>query len=116
MSNQTIQTKFAEYLTINKELTKMRKGIKDLKTQSDSLDTEIKEYMTKNNMDSISLKEGDIVLYDKKVNMTFKKENMIETLRTELKGDVNKAESLVNKLVSNKIFNVQKSLKTKVKK
>ena len=36
-------------------------------------------------MDSVSLKEGEIVLYAKKISQTFKKESIVEKLTEKLK-------------------------------
>ena len=63
----TQQEKFQKYLEIQKHLADLRKQQKEFKKTLDTLEVEIKEYMAKNDMDSISLKEGEIVLYSKKM-------------------------------------------------
>ena len=69
-----IQQTFQNYLDVHKSLSKMRKEQKETKSLLDKLEKEIKEYMTENDMDSIALKDGEIILYSKKVSQTFKKE------------------------------------------
>ncbi len=111
----SIQEKFAEYLNINKELAALRKTVKQYKQRVDTLEKEIKEYMTQNDMDSVSLKEGEIVLYAKKISQTFKKESIVEKLTEQLK-DSQKAEELTQSILSNKKFVVEDKIKAVIKK
>ena len=110
-----IQEQFSEYLLLNKELQNRRKELKEFKKRSDDLEHRIKEYMTLNQMDSISLKEGEIVLYPKKISQTFKKEIMIEKL-TEKLNDSKKAEELTDSILQNKQFILQDKLRAVLKK
>lgn len=114
MSNQ-IQEKLSVYLSLNKELTGLKKHQKELKTKIQTLETDIKEYMTSNDMDSISLKDGEIVLYSRKIPQLFKKESIVEKLTEELK-DSNKAEKLTQSILQNKKFIVEDKLKAVIKK
>ena len=114
MSNP-IQEKLNEYLTINKDLKVLRKHQRELKQKSDNLEKEIKEYMTNNDMDSIALKEGEIVLYAKKIPQTFKKEVIIEKL-TEKLNDSQKAEELTQSILQNKRFVVEDKIRAIIKK
>ena len=113
--NQSIQAKFSEYINLNRELSNMRKQQKEVKNKAESLEKQIKEYMTNNDMDSISLKEGEIVLYSKKISQTFKKESIVEKLTEKLK-DSQKAEELAQSIVSNKKFLVEDKIKAVIKK
>lgn len=111
----SIQEKFTEYLNINKELAAIRKQMKQHKQRVDALEKEIKEYMTQNDMDSVSLKDGEIVLYAKKISQTFKKESIVEKLTEKLK-DSQKAEELTQSILSNKKFVVEDKIKAVIKK
>lgn len=111
----SIQDKFAEYINLNKEMSTIRKQLKQQKQRSDALEKEIKEYMTSNDMDSISLKEGEIVLYAKKISQTFKKESIVEKLTEQLK-DSQKAEELTQSILTNKKFLVEDKVKAVIKK
>jgi DNA repair ATPase RecN len=113
--SKEIQAQFAEYLNLNRELSKLRKQQKELKNKADNLEKQIKDYMTHNEMDSISLKEGEIVLYSKKISQTFKKDSIIEKL-TEKLNDSQKAEELANSIISNKKFLVEDKIKAVIKK
>ena len=108
---QTLET----YININKELAEMRKRQKEHKTSLATLEKEIQEYMTKNNLDSISTSEGQIILYDKKTNQTFKKDTMVEKLTNELK-DASVAEKIVDSLLTNKVFTTEPKIRAKLKK
>lgn len=110
------QEKIKAYMQLNKEIAELRKGQAERKKSLQTLESEIKEYMEKNEMDSISTKDGEIVLYDRKVNQSFKKETMVDKLTEELKGDDKKAEKLVESIISNKVFTVQKTIKANLKK
>lgn len=110
------QEKIKAYMQLNKEIAELRKSQGEKKKSLQILESDIKEYMEKNEMDSISTKDGDIVLYDRKVNQSFKKETMVDKLTEELKGDDKKAEKLVDSIISNKVFTVQKTLKANLKK
>jgi hypothetical protein len=111
----SVQEKFQEYIQLNKELTVIRKQQKELKTKVDGLEKEIKEYMTRNDMDSISIKEGEIVLYSKKIPQTFKKEVIVEKL-TEKLNDSQKAEELAQSILQNKKFLVEDKIRAVIKK
>lgn len=110
-----IQEQFSEYLLLNRELQNRRKELKEFKNRVDELEKNIKDYMTKNQMDSISLKEGEIVLYPKKISQTFKKETIVEKL-TEKLNDSKKAEELTESILHNKQFIVQDKLRAVLKK
>lgn len=109
-----ISSKFEEFLNISKQLREFRKQQKDLRTRLQTLESEIKEYMSENNMDSVSLKNGEIVLYEKKISQTFKKETIIENLTSKLKDSV-KAEELTESILSNKSFVLQDKIKAVIK-
>jgi hypothetical protein len=110
-----IDEKLNTYLTLNKELNELRKQQKTYKKKIDEIEKNIKEYMKENEMDSISLKDGQIVLYPRKISQTFKKEVIMERLTEELK-DTNKAEALTQSILSNKKFTVEDRLKAVIKK
>ncbi len=102
-----------EFLQNTKEITTLRKQITIFTKQNKQLEEAIKNYLTTNNMDSISLESGQVFVYDKKINATLKPENMALSIKNELSCDDVKAEKIVKSIVDNKVFNVQKSLKTK---
>ncbi len=110
-----IQETFQTYLQLQKQLVEMRKGIKAIKKNADTLELEIKEYMTKNDMDSISLKDGEIVLYARKIPQTFKKEVIMEKINEKLK-DTQKSEELAQSIIQNKQFIVEDKIKAVIKK
>lgn len=111
-----IQEKFKLYLEMQKEIVEFRKKQKEQKKNLQNLEDEIKEYMKNNDMDSIALKEGEIILYDRKVSQTYKKETIVEKLTEKLRGDERQAEELADSIVSNKVFTVERKIRAKVKK
>lgn len=110
-----IQEKFRVYLEMQKELAAFRKKQAEQKKVLQTLEDEIKEYMKTNEMDSIALKEGEIVLYERKVSQTFKRPVMVEKIAEKLKCDTQKAEELTESIFANKVFTVEKKLKANVK-
>ena len=113
--SEGINQKFQQYLEIQRSLAEFRKKQKDCKKTLDALEKDIKEYMTNNDMDSISLKEGEIVLYPKKISQMFKKVVIMEKLTEELK-DGKKAEELTQSILQNKRFVIEDKLKAVIKK
>ncbi len=109
-----ISDKLNTYFSLNKELLELRKKQKEHKGTLDKLEADIKQYMTDNNMDSIVLNGGSIVLYERKVSKTFKKETIAEKL-SETLGDQDKAENLAENIVSNKVFDLKPCIKVKLK-
>lgn len=109
-----IQEKFQKYLELQKGLHELRKQQNLLKKTVTSLETEIKEYMSKNDMDSISLKDGEIILYAKKIPQTFKKESIMEKL-TEKLNDSRQAEELTDSILKNKTFLVEDKIRAVIK-
>ena len=110
------QEKFLKYLDLQKKLVESRKQQRQLKEESHILEKEIREYMTKNDMDSISLKEGEIVLYAKKISQTFKRDTIVEKLTKSLQCDESKAEALADNLIKNKTFVLEDKVKAIIKK
>lgn len=113
--SENFQEKFKEYLDLNKELSLLRKQLKEKKQVVDMLEKDIKNYMTDNNMDSIAMKDGEIVLYSKKISQTFKKDTIVEKLTEQLK-DSQKAEALTQSIMQNKKFIVEDKIKAVLKK
>lgn len=111
-----IQEKFKLYIELNKEITEFRKKQRDQKKILDQLEKEIFDYMSDNNMDSISLKDGEILLYDKKVSQSFKRPAIIEKLTEKLKCDEKKAEDIAESILTNKVYTVEKKIKAQIKK
>jgi hypothetical protein len=118
MSENTInvQEKFRVYLEMQKELAAFRKKQAEQKKVLQTLEDEIKEYMKTNDMDSIALKEGEIVLYDRKVSQTFKRPVMVEKIAEKLKCDTQKAEDIAESIFANKVFSVEQKIKANIKK
>ena len=115
-NNINIKEKLELYLLMQKELAVFRKKQSEQRKATVALEDEIKEYMKSNDMDSIVLKEGEIVLYDRKVSQTFKKETMVEKIAEKLKCDGKKAEDLANSICANKVFTTEKKIKANIKK
>lgn len=111
-----IQEKFKLYLDINKEITEFRKKQREQKKMLQQLEQEIFDYMSDNNMDSISLKDGEIVLYDRKVSQSFKRPAIVEKLTEKLRCDEKKAEDIAESILTNKVFTVEKKIKANIKK
>jgi hypothetical protein len=111
-----IQEKFRVYLQMQKELADFRKKQAEQKKLLQGLEEEIKEYMKKNGLDSLSLSDGQIVLYDRKVSQTFKRPVVIEKICEKLKCNEKKAEELAESIFSNKVFTVEQKLKANIKK
>lgn len=111
----SIKEKVEEFLQNSKEIATLRKQITLFTKQNKQLEAEIKGYLLENDMDSISLASGEVFIYDKKINDTFKSENMIQNVKTELDCDESKAEKIVKSITDNKSYTIQKSLKTKHK-
>jgi microsomal dipeptidase-like Zn-dependent dipeptidase len=110
-----IQNKLESYIELQKVLSDYRKKLRDSKKQLDDLEKEIKTYMTTNGMDSIALPTGEIVLYNKKIPQTFKKESMVDTLTDKLKNQ-KQAEELVETILKNKTFLVEEKVRAIIKK
>ena len=106
---------FKEYIEISKEIQELRQKQKDLKDKTNKIEKAIKEYMKNNDMDSIALRDDEIVLYNKKVSQTFKKETITEKLTEELSDPV-KAEELAKSIVENKKFLLENKIKVVMKK
>lgn len=111
-----ISDKFKVYLDTNKKIMELRKLISNYKKIVDNIESEITEYMEKNKMDNILLKDGEIVKYERKVNQSFKKDNIVDKLTEKLKGDDKKAEELADSILTNKIFKLETKLKVNIKK
>lgn len=110
-----IQEKLKKYIELNKQFAEVRKQQTASKKLLKELEAEIKTYMSENDMDSIALDDGEIVMYGKKIPQTFKKESIVETLTEKLK-DSNKAEELTESILSNKKFIVEDKIKAVLKK
>ena len=115
MTEVTIKNKLEKYIQLNKDLSALRKSQSEIKKNIETLETDIKTYMMSNDMDTISLSDGQIVLYGKKVSQTFKKDTIVEKLTEKLK-DSHKAEELTESIMQNKKFIVQDRIKAVIHK
>lgn len=111
-----IQEKIKLYLELNKEIAAFRKKQTEQKKTLQTLEKEIQEYMAINKLDNIPTKDGDIVLYEKKVSQTLKRPTMIDKITEELKCDSIKAEKLAESILSNKAFTIETKIKANLKK
>lgn len=111
-----IQEKLRLYIELNKEISAFRKKQSEQKKVLQTLEKEIQEYMTTNDLDSIPLKDGEIVLYDRKVSQSFKRPAIVEKITEELRCDETKAEKLAESILTNKVFTVEKKIKANIKK
>lgn len=111
-----IQDKLKLYIELNKEIAAFRKKQADQKKVVQQLENEIHDYMTTNDLDSIPLKDGDIVLYEKKVSQSFKRPAIIDKITEELGCDGSKAEKLAESILTNKVFTVETKVKANIKK
>ena len=111
----SIQESITRYIEINKTLSSLRAQQKDLKAQSLQLEETLKKYMIDNSMDSISIKDGEVVLYTKKISQTLKKDTIVEKLAEKL-NDQSKAEDLATSILQNKKYTTEESIKAIIKK
>jgi hypothetical protein len=110
-----MQDVITEYFDAVNESKELRSKQKILKKKIDDIQNKIKKHMIENDINNLSFEQGDIVLYEKKIPQTFKKEHIIETLTEELK-DNEKATEITHTILSNKRFLVENSVKAIVKK
>lgn len=110
-----ITDKIEEYLSIKKQCAEWSKKQKEYKETLSTLESYIQDYMLENNVNSINTTNGEVILYDRKINQSMKKETMIEKLTSELK-DAKIAENLVGKILSNKVFTTEPKIKPRLKK
>lgn len=115
-NNRTLNQKFELYIKLNKDISEFRKKQKEQKKILQALEEDIQQHMVDNNLTKIPLNDGDIVLYEKKTNQTFKKSTMTNKLSEILKVDESKAEKIAESIVSNKIFTTESKLKANIKK
>jgi hypothetical protein len=107
--------KFSQYMNLNKEMSELRKRLKEKKLQVNELENDIMNYMENENLNSIALEDGEIILYDKKKSNTFKKETITEKLTEKLKCNEKTANDLADSILTNKVFTVEPKIKAKLK-
>lgn len=111
-----IEEKLKLFIELNKEIAVFRKKQSEQKKILCSLEKEIQEYMTNNSLDSIPLKDGNIILYERKISQSFKKPAIVEKITEELKCDEKKAEKLAESILTNKVYTVETKIKANIKK
>ena len=112
----SIQEKFKLYISLHKEIAEFRKKQNEQKKILKTLEQDIQEYMISESLDNISLADGDIVIYQRKVNKGMKKEAIAGLLAEKLKCNETKAEELAESLLTNKVFVVENKIKANIKK
>lgn len=110
----TIQNTLDEYLTLQRELIHSKKKQKDLKDKMATLEGALKSHMEEHHLTNLASKNGEVILYGKKVAQTFKKETIIETLTDKLQ-DSRRAEELTESIIQNKKFKIEDKIKAVVK-
>ena len=113
--SEHIHERLETYLELQRSLAESRKQLKESKKQLDTLEKEIKTYMISNGMDSIALPNGEIILYNRKIPQTFKKESMVGTLTDKFKNQ-KQAEDIVETILKNKTFLVEEKVRAVLKK
>jgi len=112
---ENITEKFKKYLEITKEIADIKKSINEKKKITEKLGEEIYKHMVDNEIDSINIAEGEIVLYQRKVPQKFKKENIIETINETIKNP-EISEKLTDKIMNNKVCSIESKIRAIVKK
>jgi hypothetical protein len=115
MDENSFNELFNQYITYSKEINDLKKLQKEKKINMKKIEDSIYEYMKNNDMDCISFKDAEIILYDKKIPQTFKKETIAEKLTEELSDPV-KADDLATSIVQNKKFILENKIKVVLKK
>ena len=113
--NPDLNTKCNEYFTIQKTLKLLRKQQKELKDKLVNLESDIQDFMTNNDMESLVLESGQIMLYDQKKNETLKKDTIVENLTKKLNNQ-SKAEEITEYILTNKKFSTERKIKAVIKK
>jgi hypothetical protein len=112
--------KINEYISIHKEVSELKKKQSKLKKSLKELEEGLKEYMQKNNMNSLLTSSGnEIILYDKKIPQTFKKENIINKLTEKLQEthlNNTSVSDLAESIFKNDVFVVEGKIKLNAKK
>lgn len=116
MSEVPIQEKFKLYIALQKEIAEFRKKQAEQKKILQTLEQDIQEHMVENQLNTISLKDGDIICYERKVNQGMKKPAIINKITEKLKCNESKAEELAESILSNKIFASEPKIKANLKK
>lgn len=111
-----IEEKLKLYIDLQKEITAFRKKQSEQKKVLQSLEQEIHEYMKTNDLTNLSLKDGEIILYEKKTNQSFKRPAIVEKISEYLKCDEDKAEKLAESILTNKVFTIESKIKANIKK
>ena len=113
-----MNNKIDEYISIHKELNEIKKKQTKLKKIVKDLESDIKEYMQNNNTSVVKSTSGyEIILYDKKIPQTFKKENVINKLSEKLqnvKMNVS-VDELADSIFKNDVFVVEEKIKPNLK-
>lgn len=115
MQKEQMQKDMQEYLKLSKEIQEERKKQAEKKKNLMNLEETIFKYMEEQNMDSIVLNNGEIILYDRKVSQTYKKDTIAKCLK-ERKIEASLADTLAESITTNKVFNTEKKIKAKLKK
>ena len=110
-----INVKLQQYINLQKEILEFKKKQKENSKILFALEKDIKDYMETNNTDSIPFQDGEIVLYERKINQAFKKRNLTKKLKDTLHIDVDKASEIANTIIKDKVFNVQPRIKLELK-
>lgn len=111
----SIQDKFKLYIALQKEIKSFRVKQAEQKKILQTLEADIQEHMLQNELDNITLADGEIVIYQRKTNQGMKRPAIIEKISEKLKCSDEKAEELAESILTNKIFSVEHKIKANIK-
>jgi hypoxanthine-guanine phosphoribosyltransferase len=108
-----------EYLSLTKEIAELKKVQSQLRKRQKELEDNIKEYLEKNQLTSISTSDGtEIFLSDRKIPQTFKKDIVMNKLTEKLtrtKLNDTSVEDLAESILKNDVYILEKTVKCKKK-
>lgn len=112
--------KIDEYISMYKELNELKKKQTNLRKMIKELDDDIKKHMRDNELSVLqSSNGGEILLYNKKIPQTFKKENIINKLNEKLQDihlNNTSVDDLADSIFKNDVFVIEEKIKPNLKK
>jgi hypothetical protein len=122
MEETDIKEVYDNYYRLKHEMKTLKEQERKVSKDIQEEEIKIKEHMTVNQIDCVSMTNYQIILYEKKINQTYKKQTIksviLESMDTikQLTDNDRISELLTENIMNNKVFITKPEIKIKINK
>jgi hypothetical protein len=102
-----------EWIKLDNEIIKMKATIKEKNTKKNKLTDTLVSVMKTNSIDCFDISGGSLVFKQTKIKKAINKKSLLQALQNYYKNDTEKAEEIVQHVLSNREEKIKDTIKLK---